>query len=124
MSSFKQGPFTQFVKHQHVEEMHAAEYQDNGPHFDAQLLYQLPYVQDIIRNAERIHGIADVHEIKSDQQQVVDGIRQLLVAMEDVDKKDLSVAEQCPGYPDSKNERKDEIDGVADKNVRHKVILW
>lgn len=120
MDPFQQGSFAQLEKNEHIEEMHAAEYQDDGPYLDAKRFYQLAYLRNIIRNSERIYGIADVHEIEPYEQQVVDGIRQFLVTMEDVDKKDLSVAEQCTGHPDGEDKRKDEIDEVADEDVRHK----
>lgn len=120
MSPFQQGPFAQLEEHEHVEEMHATEYQDDSPHLNAELFYQVAYVRNIIRDGERIYGIADVHEIESYEQQVVDGIRQLLVAMEDVDKKDLPVAEQGTSHPDGEDERKNKISDVADEDVRHK----
>ena len=118
-SFFLQGSFTELEKYQHIEEMHTSENEDDGAYFQAQGLHQFPDCTDIIRDAEGVYGIPDIHQVETYQQEVIDGLRQFPVAVKNIDEKDLAVAEERACYPDGQYEREGEIEAVTDKNVRH-----
>src|SRR5271156_5764380 len=61
--------------------------------------------------------IADVDEIKADHKQVIDGIRQLTVAVEGIDEKTTAVVPERLGHPDRHGQTDSKICDIADNDV-------
>jgi hypothetical protein len=112
--------FAQFEKDHHIEKMHPAQDENDRTGLHTQLLDQLPRITDIVSYPQGINGISQVDQVKAYQQQIVNGLRQLLIAVKDVDQKDLPIPKKRAGYPDGKDYRNDQIKTVKNKNVRHK----
>ena len=108
----QQGSFTQLEEDDHIEEMHPPEYQDDGARLETELFDELPRIAYRELDPKGIDGIAQVDEIEPHEEQVVDGLRQFLVAVEDVDEKDLAIPEQGMRYPDGENDGDQEIKRV------------
>jgi len=115
----QQGSFAQLEEDDHIEEMHPPEYQDDGARLETELFDELPRIVYGEFDPEGIDGVAQVDEIESYQEQVVDGLRQFLVAVEDINEKDLAIPKQRTCYPDGKNHGDQEIKRVKQENVRH-----
>jgi hypothetical protein len=110
---------TQLEKDQHIEKMHSPQDKNDRTRFHTQLLDQLPRIIDSEFNSQRVHGITQVDQVKAYQQQVVNGLCKLLIAMEDVDQKDLPVPEKGAGYPDGEDDRDGQINAVKREYVSH-----
>jgi hypothetical protein len=118
-----QGLVTQFEKYRHIEEVHNTEDKDDGSYLDTEYLDELPAIGDILRDGEGTYCVTDVDQIESNQQEVVNGISQCGIAVENIYKKDLPVAEKSAGYPDGQRDGKDEVKAVGGNNVRHDCMI-
>jgi hypothetical protein len=121
---FQKRPFPQLKKYQHVEKMHPAQDEDDRACFETQLLDELTGIGDIEFHPQRIYGIAQVDEVKTHQQEIVHGLRQLLVAVKNIDQKDAAVTKEGSGYPDGEDNGDQEVETVEGENVRHKTKFW
>jgi hypothetical protein len=98
-----QGLVPQFEKYRHIEKVHKTEDKDNGSYFDTEDLDELPGIGDIFRNGKGTNCVADIDQVESNQQKIVNGIRQCGIAMENIHEKNFAVAEKSAGYPDGQN---------------------
>ena len=119
-----QGLATQFEKYRHIKEVHDPEDKDDGSHLDAEYLDQLPGIGDIVGDGEGTYRVADVDQVESNQQEVVNCISQYGIAVEDIYEKDFPVAEKSAGYPDGQSDGEGEIKAVGGDDVRHNCIIY
>jgi hypothetical protein len=118
-----QGLVTQFEKYRHIEEMHNTEDKDDGSYLDTEDLDQLPGIGNILRDGKGTYSVADIDQVEPNQQEVINGIRQCGIAMENIYEKDFPVAEKSACYPDGQNDGEGEIKAVRDNDVRHSCII-
>lgn len=119
-----QGLATQFEKYRHIEEVHNPEDKDDRAHFDAEYLDQLAGIGDIFRDGEGTYCVADVDQIESNQQEIVNRTGQCSIAVENIYEKDFSVAKKSAGYPDGQSDGEGEIKAVGADDVRHDCIIY
>lgn len=76
--------FAQLKENEHIEEVHTPEYKDNGANLQAQDFHYLTALDGCFPDFQRVHCVANVDEIEANEQQVIDGLGQFLIAMENV----------------------------------------
>lgn len=99
--------------------MHAAEDEDDGTDLEAEDLYEFAGIGYCVGDAEGVDGIAYIDEIEADDQQIIDCLGQIEIAMEDIDEEDLAILEESAGDPNGQDDAEDEIECVGKENVRH-----
>src|SRR5690242_681530 len=97
--------------------MHQAQIQQHDAQLVAVQLDGLPESQRILGCSQGIGHVADINEIEADDQQVVHGIGQFLLAMEGVDEEYPPAPVQGSGDPDRDRNADHEVDEVAVNDV-------
>jgi hypothetical protein len=118
-----QGLITQFKKYRHIEEVHNTEDKDDGSHLNTEYFDELPGIGDILRDGEGTNCVTDVDQIEPNQQEIVNGISQGGIAVENIYEKDLPVAEKSAGYPNGQSDGQDKVKAVGGNNVRHDCMI-
>src|SRR4029079_8181710 len=104
---------THATKDEQVEEMHPAQNDQDHPDFDRECFNSFLCVVDYVAKFQGQGHIAEVNEVKADDQQMIHGIRECLVAVKDVHEKDSAVFVECPGDPDGQGDTDRQIDEVG-----------
>ncbi len=112
-------PLAQLEKDEHIEEVHAAENEDDSADFQAEDFHDLAALNGRFPDFKRVHGVADVDEVEADEQEVVDGLCQLFITVEDVNEEKLAVAEKGMGYPNGEQGSNGQIDAVQQDDEVH-----
>lgn len=107
------------VEDVHVGQVHRAEHQQHHTHLGRQGLEDAACVLDGVVAAQVEGDEAEVDEVEADHQEVVDGVGELLVALEHVGEEDPSVAAEGPGHPDGQSDADDQVDDVGDDRTVH-----
>ncbi len=84
-------PFAQPEENEHIEEVHAAQYEHYSANLNAEDLYYLPCIIYITCHAQRRYRIPYVYQVEANHQQIVYRICQLLIAMKNVDEEYFTV---------------------------------
>ena len=109
----EQSAFPHLREHCQVEKMHSTQHQQHQTDFCAEAFERLLRVGGRGAVFQRERHVADVDEIKSDDQKVVHGIRELLVAEKTVHQKYAPVFMQRARDPDRQRDADEEITEVG-----------
>ena len=96
-------------KNEEVDKVHAAENQQDGTDLGAQGFEHSLRVNWIFTGLECQDDIAKIDEVKADNQEMIDGIGQGLVAMACVNEEDPPVFMECSCDPDGKRDGDNDI---------------
>src|SRR5689334_19512716 len=83
-----------------IEEVHAAEDEQHHAYLHRQGFNTLFSAGDRVAEFEGEADVAEINEVKADDEQVVDGIGEGVVAVEDVDEEDAAVFMEGTSHPD------------------------
>lgn len=96
-----------------IEEVHDS--QDNEHHADfyGEGFDTFLGISDFVAKFERHADVAEVDKVEANDKQVIDRIREGLVAVKDVDQEDATVLVKCLGDPDSECDAYRQVDEVG-----------
>lgn len=120
---FDQGALAEPEEYEHVQEVHAAEDEDDGTDLKAEQLYHDAGAVYLVNDAEGIDRVTDIDEVKTDQEQVIDRLGEVVVAVEDIDQEHLSVTEKRTGNPDGQRYGDHQVAGVENEDIVHKKMF-
>src|SRR5450432_1922438 len=103
--------------------MHDAEHHEHESDFRAEKFDRGLQVVRFVAVLERQRDISDVDQIKSDDQQMIDGISPRFIAMKCIDQKNPPTAMQSFGDPNREHNAHSQIRGVAVYGGVHKKLL-
>ena len=107
-----------------VEEVHHAKDQEDAADFGAEDFHRGGSVVRTDAEFQREGDEADVDEVEADDEEVVDGIGEGLVAVKGVHEKDAAVFVEGAGDPDGDGDRNEEVGGVGvDDDVHIRSFL-
>ena len=92
------------AENEQIEEVHAAKDEQHHAYLHGQGFNALFGSLDGVAKLQGQADVAEVNEVKADDEQVVDGIGEGFVAMKDVDEKHASVFVERPSYPNSQRD--------------------
>ena len=101
-------------KNEQIEEVHDAEDDENQADFGAEDFQGGAGVGGLVAVFQGECDVADVDEVKADDQEVIDRIGQRRVAVKAVHEEDSTVAVQGAGHPDRQTDADDQIREVGD----------
>ena len=96
----------------HVEEVHAAEHQQDLPDLDRQQLDRGLQADDRLGSQRQGHE-PEVHEIEADEQQVVDRVRRQCIVVEGVEQEGTPVLVQRVSHPNGEGDAEGEVDEIG-----------
>ncbi|HJS25014.1 MAG TPA: hypothetical protein VJ751_11720 [Pyrinomonadaceae bacterium] len=96
-----------------VEEVHPAEDEEHQAYFDGQGFNALLRRADDVAELQGQANVAEVDQIEADDEQVIDGVGEGFVAMEDVDEEDSSVFVEGTGDPDGQGDADGQVNQVC-----------
>src|ERR1051325_1826959 len=96
-----------------VEEVHPAEDEEHHADLDGESLDALFGAGNDVTKFQGETDVAEVDEIKTDDEQVVDGVGERFVAVEDVDEEDAAVFVEGAGDPDGQGDADGEVNQVC-----------
>ncbi|GAA3115507.1 hypothetical protein GCM10017687_30990 [Streptomyces echinatus] len=99
--------------------MHRAEHQQDHAQLGREGLEDAAGVLDRLVVAQVQGDEAEVDEVEADDQQVVDGVRELLVAVQDVGQEDPAVAAERAGHPDGQRDADGQVYDIGDDGAVH-----
>lgn len=105
-----------------IEKVHHAENEHHYPKLAAARFKDALGVGDLEIEFHVEGYEADVNEVKTDNQQMIDTVGELLVAVKAVDEKDSPALVQRPRDPDGQRNGDSEIDSVSDDCLRDGVV--
>jgi hypothetical protein len=113
------GAFPHFIEEKDIEEVHRAEDEEDGADFGAELFEDL--TEGIERNAqfEEEGDEAEIDEVEADEEEVVDAVGELGIAVEGIHEKDTAVFMEGPGDPDGGGDGDGEVEAVGEDGVIH-----
>jgi hypothetical protein len=120
-----QSAFAHLGEDGEVEEVHAAEHEEDESDLGAEGLEGFLGVGGAAAVFQGEADVADVDEVKADDEKVIDGIGQLLVPKEAVDKEDASVFVEGAGDPDGEGDTDGEVGEISgDEPVHRSFPSW
>src|SRR5882724_8216142 len=96
-----------------IKEMHSAEDEQHHADFYRERLDALFGGFDGVAELEGQTDVAEVDEIEADDEQVIDGVGQGVIAMEDVNEKDAAIFVERTTYPDGQRDAEGEVNQVC-----------
>src|ERR1044071_4049308 len=97
-----------------VEEVHHAEHDEDEADFPRERLDACGRALYVVAELEREADVAQVDEVEAYDQQVIDGVCQLLVAAEDIYQEDAPVLVQGPRDPDRERDADGKVGQIGD----------
>src|SRR5688572_29706358 len=107
------GPPAHAAEDEEVKEVHAAEYDQHHADLYRERFDGLCGSGHDIAELEGHADVAEVDQVKPDDKQVIDGIGECLVAVEDVDQKHAAVFVESPGHPDGQSDTDRQVNHVG-----------
>src|SRR5690349_11671512 len=102
-----------------VEEVHPAEDEEHHADLDGESLDALFGGGDGVAQFQGQADVAEVDEVETDDEEVVDGVREGLVAVEDVDEKDAAVFVERASDPDGQRDAERQVNQVCGDSDGH-----
>ena len=96
-----------------IEEVHAAEHEQHHAYLHRQGFNTLFSAGDRVAEFQGEADVAEVNEVKADDEQVIDGIGEGVVAVEDVDEEDAAVFMEGPSHPDGQGNAEGQVNQVC-----------
>src|SRR3954462_5955741 len=112
-------PPAEGIQTPHVGEVHDADHQSDTTDLGRQQLHDTAAVIDLVGRGHEERDVAEVQQVEADDQQLVDGVSQSVVTVEDVDQEDLAVPAQGPGHPDGERHGDGEVQQVSENGQVH-----
>src|SRR5882724_164892 len=109
------------AENEKVEKVHAAEHDEHHSNLARQSFNSLLGRPDLIAKLEGQAYIAKVNEVKPDDQEVVNRIRQRLVPVKHIHQKNPAVFVQRLGHPDGQGDADGQVNQVSRDSYRHGV---
>jgi hypothetical protein len=116
-----QRPFPHSAKDREVEEMHSAEHQQNSADLGAQGLDGLLRISGDGAVFQSQCDIADIDEIETHDQEMIDGISEALVSKKTIHEENATVFMQRASDPDGEANADGEVSNVGDDEPVHIV---
>src|SRR5690606_31881812 len=113
--------FTHFREDREVHEVHRAEDKEHNADFAAQ---NFEGISEVLRFGAILQSEADitnVDEIKTDEQEMIDGVSQGFVAVKAIDETDAAVFVESPCDPGRESDADGEIGQVSEEGSIH---IW
>src|SRR5215216_836463 len=96
-----------------VEEVHPAEDEEHQAYLNGQGFNALLCRGDRVAEFQGQADVAEIDEVKADDEQVIDGIGEGFVAVEDVDEEDASVFVEGASHPDGQGDAEGQVNQVC-----------
>src|SRR5262245_42286950 len=114
---------THFRKHQDVKEMHGAEHEHDHADLATDRFEHLADIDgsDVLLQSKRY--VADVDQVKTHHQKVIDRIGQTLVSTERIDQKNAPVFMQRLCYPNGERNAQRDVNNVSPNYRSHRSFL-
>ena len=96
-----------------IEEVHAAEDEQHHAYLHRQGFNTFFSSGDGVAEFQGEADVAEVDEVKADDEQVIDGIGEGLIAVEDVDEKHAAVFVERTGHPDGQGDTEGQVNQVC-----------
>src|SRR4051794_4925485 len=113
------GPAAEGIQAPHVGEVHDTDHQSDTTDLGRQQLHDTAAVIDLVGRRHKERDVAEVQQVEADDQQLVDGVSQSVVAVEDVDQEDLTVPAKGPGHPNGERHGDGEVQQVREDGQVH-----
>ena len=108
-SALQQRAATHLREDVEIEKVHGAEHEQHYADFAAQHFEHSLQVRRLLRLAQSEGHVADVDQVKSDPEKVIDGIGQRFIAVKGIDQEEASILVQRPRHPDGQGDADDEV---------------
>jgi hypothetical protein len=99
--------------------VHTTKNEDNAADLHTKNFHDLAGSTYRIEDPQSEDGIAKIDQVEAHEQQVIHRLRQVFIAVKNIDQKQLSVAEERMGYPEGEEDGNDEVQDVQDDNLFH-----
>src|SRR5215213_4955755 len=99
--------------------MHSAEDEKHHADFDGKGFNALFSRLDGVAEFQGQADVAEIDQVKADDEQVIDGVSEGFVAVKDVNEEDASVFVEGTGYPDGQRDAENEVDQVCAQSDCH-----
>ena len=100
-----------------VEEVHAAEDEQDRADLGAEVLDQFLQARRLRSVPQGERDVADIDQVEADEKQVIDGIRERLIAVKGIDEKDAAIFVEGVRDPGGEGGADDEVEGVRGDGV-------
>ncbi|MDB6026975.1 MAG: hypothetical protein JWM68_3198 [Verrucomicrobiales bacterium] len=117
----EQPAFSHLRKHIQVEEVHSTEHQEDKADFRADAFQRFLGILRSRPVFQRQRYVTDVDEIESNDQQMIHGVGQRLIAQKVIDQKYPAAFVQRPRDPNREADADDEVGDVGDNEPIHMV---
>src|ERR1043166_3670806 len=107
------------AENEEVEEVHAAENEQHHADLDGECLDAFFGAGDRVAEFEGQADVAEVDEVETDDEQVVDGVGEGFVAVEDVDEEDAAVLMEGASHPDGQCDAECQVNQVCGNSDGH-----
>src|SRR5215213_10081020 len=101
------------AENEEIEEVHPAQDEKHHANLHGEGFNALFRGNDGVAELQGQADVAEVDKVKADDEQVIDGIGEGFVAMEDVDEKHASVFVEGASYPDSQRDADSQVNQVC-----------
>lgn len=102
-----------------VEEVHRTKHYQHHSNLDGESLNALLCVVDCVAKLESQGNVTEIDEVEADYQQVIDGVGQRLVAVEDIHQKDAAILVERARYPDGQGDANRQVNQVSGYSYGH-----
>ena len=107
-----------------IEEVHAAEYEQNKSDFERQVFDCTLDTKNFGANLKVECDVAQIDEIESYHEKLIDRTRQPFVSAEGIFQKGLPVFEKSPGYPYRQSYADQQVAEIGPYNCIHRASPW
>src|ERR1700752_115909 len=101
------------AENEQIEEVHAAEDDQHHSNLDRESLDAFLRAVDCVAELQGHADVAEVNQVEPDYEQVIDGVRERLIAVEDVDQEDTAVFVKRVGDPDCQGDADRQVNQVG-----------
>ena len=102
-----------------IEEVHAAENEQHSSDLGAEDFEHFLKIRGFVAVFQGERHVADVDQVETNDEQVIDGIGQRFIPVEGIDEEEPAVLVQRPRDPNSEGDADDEVEGVGSDDVVH-----
>src|SRR4051794_40941483 len=107
------------VQAPHVGEVHDTDHEGDSTDLGRQQLHDTAAGLDLVGRGHEEGDVAEVQQVEADDQQLVDGVSQSVVAVEYVDQEDLAVPAKGPSHPNGERHGDGEVQQVREDGQVH-----